>query len=77
MNYQLLLNCNKVHRVVLKRLKEKVVPDSYIWAYEEYELSTLAHRIRKLFTVILSYGIMYENRDFQDGKCIIIDTLID
>jgi hypothetical protein len=74
----LILYRQKLHKAVIKRLKAEGVPDSSIWAYEEYELSTLAHRIRKLFTIIPSYGIMYENRDFQDGsKCIIIDTLID
>jgi hypothetical protein len=71
----LILYKQKLHKATFKRLKETGVPHYSIWTYEEYEISTLAHRIRKLFTVILSYGIMYENRDFQDGKYIIIDTI--
>jgi hypothetical protein len=63
----IILYNQKLHKAVHKRFKETGVPYSSIWAYEEYELSTLAHRIRKLFTVISSYGIIYKNRDFQDG----------
>jgi hypothetical protein len=41
----LILYKQKLHTAVLKRLKERGVPDSSIWAYEEYEISTLSHRI--------------------------------
>jgi hypothetical protein len=59
-------------RPLLKTRKAKLlrsgVLEKNLWAYKEYELSTLSGVVRKLFTKFKAAGIMYENRDFLDGE---------
>jgi hypothetical protein len=59
-------------RPLLKTSKAKLlkagVLENNLWAYQEYELSTLSGVVRKLFTKFKAAGIMYENRDFLDGE---------
>jgi hypothetical protein len=62
-------------RPLLKTRKVKLlkagVLEKNLWAYQEYELSTISGVVRKLFTKFKAAGIMYEKRDFLEGEYIL------